>query len=557
MSMHPQAAWPIPEETARVARAAFPRGSNVLRLREELGVFYQDQAFQDLFGVCGRAAESPARLLVVTVLQYLEGLTDRQAADAVRSRIDWKYALGLNLTDPGFDYSVLSEFRGRLLTADARERVLTPLLAACKARGLLRAGGKQRTDSTHVLAAIRQLNRLELVGETVAATLRELLVQAPDWVAAQLPAGFIARYGTRFDDFHLPKEQSKRQALAEDIGADGQALLTLLAESATPVAVRDLPAAAVLRQVWAQQYLLEAAALRWRREAELPPNADLIVSPHDPDARMSIKRGMRWTGYKAHLTETCDADTPNLVTQVATTAATTADGQLTAAIQADLAARALLPGEHIVDTSYMDVDLLLRSRQAYGLTMTGPLPPDTSRQARAGQGFAVPQFAVDWERQQATCPQGKTSAGWRPGTDEDGRSVLTIWFARRDCLACPVRAPCTQAADGPRRLKIRPQAQYEAMQAARAEQTTAAFKARYAVRAGVEGTISQGVHVFDLRQARYRGLAKTHLQHLLIGVALSLARLLAWWAGRPRAQTRQVRFAALRPRRPLPALLSL
>jgi transposase len=545
MSLHPHAEWPIPAETARVAQAAFPRSTNAMRLRDELGVLYQDSAFAALFGVQGQAAASPARLLVVTVLQYLEGLTDRQAADAVRSRIDWKYALGLELTDAGFDYSILSEFRDRLLSGDAQELAVTPLLEACKTRGLLRAGGKQRTDSTHVLAAIRQLNRLELVGETLAATLHQLRKRAPDWVAAQLPAGFVTRYSTRFDEFHLPKVLSQRHALAEEIGADGLALLTLLYEAPTPASVRTLPAVAVLRRVWLQQYVVREDRLCWRSAEELPPNARLIVSPYDVDARMSIKRDTRWTGYKAHLTETCDAARPNLVTQVATTAATTADGQLTATIHAELAARKLLPGEHLVDTSYMEVGVLVTSRQAYGLTLTGPLPPDTSWQARADQGFAASAFAVDWDQQQATCPQGQTSVSWRPGTDEDGRSVITIKFDPHTCRVCPVHAQCTQRATQQRLLKLRPQEQHEALQAARTEQSTAAFKARYALRAGVEGTISQGVHVFDLRHARYRGLAKTRLQHLLIGLALSLARLLAWWAGRPRATTRPSRFATL------------
>jgi transposase len=319
--------------------------------------------------------------------------------------------------------------------------------------------------------------------------------------------------------------------------------------------LRQLPAVAVLRRVWVQQYVVRETTLHWRSAEDLPPNARLIVSPYDPDARMSSKRDTRWTGYKAHLTETCAADRPNLVPQVSTTAATTPDGQLTRSMHTDLAARELLPGEHIVDTSYMDVDLLLTSRQTQQVTMTGPLPPATSWQARANQGFAYTQFAVDWDRQQVTCPQGQTSVVWRPGKDDEGRAIITIKFAPRACLACPMRAQCTQTATRPRLLKIRAREQYAALQAARAEQTTAAFKARYAVRAGIEGTISQGVHVFDLRHARYRGLAKTQLQQLLIGVALSLARLLAWWAGRPRAKTRQPRFAALLHHQPLPAPL--
>src|ERR671930_1618217 len=165
MSLHPQPIDPIPEETARVARAAFPKGKPYRRMRDDLGVFYQDEAFAALFPARGQPAESPWRVALVLVLQYAEGLSDQQAAPAVRGRIDWKYALSLELTDPGFDASVLSEFRSRLVAGSAEQTLLDTMLDRFKAKGLLKARGRQRTDSTAVLAAIRTLNRLECVGE--------------------------------------------------------------------------------------------------------------------------------------------------------------------------------------------------------------------------------------------------------------------------------------------------------------------------------------------------------------------------------------------------------
>src|SRR5450759_4887652 len=189
----------IPTETRKVAQAAFPNGSLVMALRDELGVVYTDEQFTDLFSVRGQPAESPAGLALVTVLQFVEGLTDRQAADAVRGRIEWKYALGLELTDPGFDYSILSEFRARLLAGGAEERLLTTLLNLFRERGLLKAGGRQRTDSTHVLAAIRHLNRLELVGETMRYALNELAQSVPNWLTELTPADWYERYGRRFE----------------------------------------------------------------------------------------------------------------------------------------------------------------------------------------------------------------------------------------------------------------------------------------------------------------------------------------------------------------------
>src|SRR4051794_11770422 len=188
MSLHPQAHFSVPEETQRVARAAFPKGTLCLRIGDQLGLLYRDAQFADLFPTRGQPAAAPARLALASVLQYVEGLSDRQAAEALRARIDWKYALGLELTDPGFDHTVLSEFRSRLVTGQAEQLLLDLLLDRLRDRDLLRSRGRQRTDSTHVLAAVRVLNRLERVGETLRAALNELAVLAPEWLRALAPA---------------------------------------------------------------------------------------------------------------------------------------------------------------------------------------------------------------------------------------------------------------------------------------------------------------------------------------------------------------------------------
>src|ERR687896_2298226 len=193
MSLHPQPLEPVPEDTARVARAAFPKGNPYLILRDQLGVIFQDEDFTALFPVCGQPSLPPWRLALVTILQFRETLADRQAAEAVRARIDWKYLLGLELTDPGFDFSVLSEFRDRLLAGRAEALLLDKLLERCRTMGLLGARGQQRTDSTHVLAAIRVLNRLELVGETLRAALNELSSVAPEWLQSSVPLEWYER----------------------------------------------------------------------------------------------------------------------------------------------------------------------------------------------------------------------------------------------------------------------------------------------------------------------------------------------------------------------------
>ena len=250
MSLHPQESASAPEETRRVARAAFPKGTLCLRIADTLGIIYQDTQFAALFPPRGQPAEAPGRLALATVLQYVEGLSDRQAADAVRGRIDWKYALGLSLTDPGFDHTVLSEFRSRLVEGKAERLLLDTLLKRLEECDLVKARGRQRTDSTHVLADVRRLNRLERVGETLRAALNELAMMAPEWLQALAPADWYERYGRRVENYRLPKTDAARLEYATTIGADGHHLLTAIDAAKDQPWLTELPAVRVLRQVW-------------------------------------------------------------------------------------------------------------------------------------------------------------------------------------------------------------------------------------------------------------------------------------------------------------------
>jgi transposase len=550
MSLQPQRIGPIPEDTARVARAAFPDGTTAMRVRDELGTIYRDEAFVALFSSRGRPAEAPWRLALVSVLQFAEGLPDRKAADAVRGRIDWKYALGLELTDPGFDASVLSEFRARLVTGAAEQLLLDTLLARCRERGWLKARGRQRTDSTHVLAAVRALNRIEGVTETMRYALDSLAVAAPSWLAARAAPDWIERYARRAEDDRLPAGKEAREALALAIGADGHALLAAVYATDAPAWLRELPAVETLRRVWVQQYAVEDGRLHWRTDAHgLPPASRFISSPYDLDAHLARKRTTPWVGYKVHLTETCEPTTPHLITHVETTPAPVADGALTSAIHAALAGKPLLPAEHLVDTGYLDAELLVTVPRDFGVDLIGPTRPDVKWQARARPGFAAEDFTVDWERRRAVCPAGRSSSSWTPAVDNRKNAVIKLKFSETDCTACPSRARCISPQAKrkfPRRsLTIRPEAQYHALRAARQRERSPTFATLYGQRAGVEGTIAQGVRVCRLRRTRYIGLAKTHLGHLLTAVAVNLLRIGAWLAGVPRARTRQSAFATL------------
>ena len=314
-------------------------------------------------------------------------------------------------------------------------------------------------------------------------------------------------------------------------------------------AVRDLPAVLVLRQVWWQQYYAPHpdGTVRWREEGDTPPPGSLIHSPYDVDARYSSKREMSWVGYKAHLTETCDPDGPHIITHVATTTGTTPDDSVTATIQSELAAKGLTPAEHLVDAGYTSASLLVSSQTEHHIDLFGPVAADPSWQARAEDGYAVASFQIDWDAQVVTCPQGKQSCYWKPQVSTYGREEIQVRFATSDCRTCAVRERCTKAKDTPRSLTILAQAPFEAMQAARQRQQTPEFKADYALRAGCESTMSQGVRGFGLRRSRYWGLAKTHLQHILTAVAMTLVRVMEWLADPAPTPKRQGAFAALAP----------
>ena len=228
MSRYQAHNFEIPEETIEVARAAFPKGNVYLTMRDKLGPLFDDADFAPLFAWQGQEGVSPGLLAMVTIMQYMEGLTDRQTADGVRGRIEWKYALGLRLRYAGFHYSILSPFRDRLLAGGQEALLFDKILERLQEHGLLSGQRQQRTDSSHVLAAIRSLNRLECVGETLRRVLDDLARVAPEWLLAQISRDWFERYGARIEAYRLPEKQAERAALQAQIGQDGSQLLTAI-----------------------------------------------------------------------------------------------------------------------------------------------------------------------------------------------------------------------------------------------------------------------------------------------------------------------------------------
>ena len=347
---------------------------------------------------------------------------------------------------------VLAERARTVLRLAGLEQVaLDALLERLAAEGLIKAGGKQRTDSTHVIAAVAALNRLELAGESVRAALEALTAAHPAWVAQRICVpDFARRYGTPMTSWRPPASQAKRDELAIAYARDGYALLEAVCDSTSPAWLREIPAIDVLRRVLQQNYTRTITGngreVIKRREKEpegdgLPPGHIRIASPYDTDARWGVKREEFWLGYKLHVTETCDDPPPcscrpgqpasrpaaggrpggsraagrehdrgcarlvfpNLITHVATTDATVTDNQMTGAIHDDLAGKSLTPGRHYLDSGYLSAAVVVSALTTWGIALIGPLLADTSAQARAGHGYARADFAIDYDSKTVTC----------------------------------------------------------------------------------------------------------------------------------------------------------
>jgi len=528
MSFKPKAPRPMPEKLAELGSKLLSPDSPYRLVGEQLYEQYDEADYVDLYHAEGKPAISPVLLAFVTAFQYMENLSDRAAAEAVRIRLDWKYALHLPLEYAGFNFSVLSEFRDRVIKHQAEARLFEQLLEQLGGLGLIKRRGRQRTDSLAVLTKVRDLNRLELVVETLRLAVRALLATDPSWTRAAVPPTWEERYGKRCIAARLSEEE--RKTLASEVGQDGQWLLERLQATTTPAVLRELPEVQVLSTVWDQQFeVLEGKVVF---QAPGPYDGTTrIQTPHDPEARYSKKGKQSWVGDKLQVTEADDDGYPHLLTDIAMTSSVETDTVALEGIQTHLEARDLLPEEQLVDAGYISGANLARSQER-GIDLIGPVPKAQSPQARMPDGLTQDQFRVDQEANVAICPAGQTS-----NHGIQLRSGGTQFrFRKAICQTCPFRSRCCSGKSG-RTITISPHRHL--LQAARARQETEDFKVLYRKhRGGVEGCLSAIVRGHGIRKKRYIGSAKGHLQAMFTGVAVNLRRSARWLAGQ-RPQVRR------------------
>jgi transposase len=484
-------------------------------VRDHLGGLWDDTDFVSWYPRNGRPGLSPAQLATVCVLQFLLNLSDRQAAEAVRCRIDFKYALALELDDPGFHHSVLTDFRERLGEDDRADQLLSLSLERMRDAGMVTERGKQRTDSTQVLAAARDLTRLELVLEAVRAALEEAAQRAPDILDGLVDAEWATRYGR---PVRLPSQPTHPATRLKQAGADARQLLEHLP------AHRRGPRAEVLRQIVVHNFVIDARGrLRPRTEKDGQPKGALrLISPYDCEARRAIRGNTRWSGYLVHVTETCEPDDrANLITDIATTSPTR-DTQAVPGIHTRLRDRRLLPRQHLLDGGYLSVTLLHHSHRDHQIELVGPVKTSGAWQGKEQTGFTRDDFTIDFDDRQVTCPNGQTSRAW---IEPPAMAPYTVArFHPRQCNPCPDRPACTRGT-GARTVNFLPRHLHELQTRNRTDQQDPQWRRLYAIRSGVEGTICEFINGHQARRSRYHGLRKTHVQHVLTGIAINIERL--------------------------------
>lgn len=533
MSLKPKPPRPMPPDIAQLGAKLLRPESPYRLVGDQLYAEYREEDFIDLYSTEGKPGLSPVDLAFVTAFQFMENLSDREAVEALRLRLDFKYALHLPLDDEGFDASVLCEFRQRVIAHQAETRLFDTVIKQLNARGLIKRRGRQRSDSLAILTRVRHLNRLERVVETLRVALGALLGADAVWTRATVPPEWETVYGQRCVAERLSEAQ--RQDLAGRVGSDGQWLLERLQDPDTPAALRDLAEVGLLATVWAQQFEVVEGQVVYQEQGSYDGKTR-IQTPHDPEARYSKKGRQEWIGDKLQVTETADEDKPHLITDVAVTSSVETDHEALEGIQQRLIEREVPPGEHLGDGGYVHEGNLARSAER-GIDLLGPAPADNSPQARLPGGVTLDQFQLNRETGQVTCPAGQVA---RQRGQKEQRTVFR--FPKAVCAACPLHDRCCTGRGG-RTVSFGPH--YEFLQAARVRQQSETFKQTYRqYRSGVEGSLSALVRGQGVRVARYVTRAKRQLFALFMAAGVNLRRAARWLAGqRPQARHEGLRLA--------------
>jgi len=489
----------------------------------------------------------PIRVCSLLLLQAMEGLTDAQTEEAINLNVGWKYVLHLGLNAVGWDSSVLSEHRDRFDEEAALKVFVDSILAKANEKGLLDRS-MQRMDSTFVVAHVKALNNTELFLESVRNVLEETTEEAFDWIdSIRLEHWLKTYYLDRPFNFRIPKEEKKRTKIAEETARDGFYILDCVdaADAKTRAVLSKLESIRTLKRVLDEHFHTEGKGKnrksKLKKQSELAPSGERIVSPHEPDARVAMKRDKTIVGFRTHTSETCTPGFPNLITHVQTEAATLNDSLSLESIVRSMAKRGLLPKKLFLDGGYVNADIFAKLAKSLGIDFVARLANGHSWQSKQGKGFDLSNFFIDWKKRTATCPGQARSQTWK----NDGTGGANVYFSPKDCGPCPFKENCAKGKFRVLHLKAKPVYRYMAKM--RTRQNTTEFAKEYAIRAGVEGLQSQLINRHG-RKTNVRTRSKVSLKLILAVASLNISRLISWNNNRPKSTTRkgkyQLAFAA-------------
>ncbi len=506
----------VPVETARFVEPLLSEESIYRFIGQQIDQIIGDADFAAMYAEAGRPGVNPVLLALVTVFQFLEKLPDRAAAQMAVMRLDWKYALRQSLDWTRFHYSDLCNFRKRLLEHESERSVFERVVTYLRESGYVQAGGKQRTDSTHILGAVRDLSTVELVRETLHVTVCALISADAPWTVRYLPSSFVELYASRQRlDWTSKREMTEH---LQRMATDGEWLWRQLQQFGTAT-LQALTEVRTLRRVLNEQFKPSRETVRYTATGHYRGN--YLATPYDVDARRSTKRSTQWVGYKLHVTETIATNRQaRFITDLALTSAPEPDNQQLDAIQNRLAECRVLPAQHYVDQGYMSAANLAKSLTK-GVDLRGRLLQDTSGKR---EGFRLRDFQVDIANRTAICPAGRIAPRFVPAKPNPRNLVAFHVFFGKQCQLCPFFGPelCTDKLRG-RHLGV--SIHHDLIQARRREEQTASFNQEMRIRAGAESVISELVRGYGARRARYRGQRKAALQVAFIGAAVNLRRL--------------------------------
>lgn len=466
----------------------------------------------------GRPAIEPVILMAVTLLQFMEKLPDRQAAENVRLHLGWKYAMGLEIDYAGFHFSNLSNFRNRMIQADDLRICFDAVLDALHKSGLIRKRGRQRLDSTHVIGTVATISRLECIRETIRLFLEHVRRNGqtdalPGW----------STYFERYCDSQIQWHRLKKAALQDKALEAGNDAMALIAWMETqPELIFSHERAHLLKRVFAEQYETAGAAVEQRMK-QAPRT---VKNPHDPDAQWATKGQKPWVGYKVQIAETVSEDGPRekkgdpteqFITEITTTEATASDLEgMHKNLNDQQHYHADRPQELYVDAAYITDDTLAEAEQQ-GRDIYGPARcPGNPKHV-----FDVDMFDINTNTRTAICPAGHTSSQCSLIHDAYNNTVVFRFEWGRLCDECQMRKQCTRRKDGRRHVSVG--IHHNLLQKRRREMKTDEFKQIMYRRNGVEGTISEFARAGG-RRTRYRGLRKTTLANFFHGAALNTNR---------------------------------